>query len=99
MTDVVEGWLTREQIEQILEGMSADDLIEALDQPSDTKKATDAFNAAAKRLGFVNGSRATEHLRVTDFRYLASRMGEVINLESPLSEGTEDSPASADTGA
>jgi hypothetical protein len=38
-------------------------------------------------------------VRPGDLKYLMERIGEVINIDSPLSEGTGDLLASATTGA
>lgn len=89
---VDDQWLTREQIDSVIESMSASDLIDALGDGKTVqgpKMAGDAFNAAAARLGFSNGTPATEHVRVGDFSYLAGRIGEVVNSDSPLSEGQD----------
>ena len=85
-------WLSREQIDSVIDGMSAADLIDALgdgEKVNGSKMAGDAFNAAAARLGMSNGTPATEHVSMKDFAYLAAAIGEAVNTESPLSEGQE----------
>jgi hypothetical protein len=94
------GWLSRDELQQIIDSLSADDLIEAT-----ASKGTEdggmlllkvSFNRAAARAGF--GEDATQHVRAADFQYLAKTLGGVVNAESPLSEGTEDLLASAASG-
>lgn len=85
-------WLTREQIDQVIEKMSAADLIAGMgdgDTIKGPKMAGDAFNAAAARTGVSNGSPATEHVRMGDFAYMAKAITKAVNIESPLSEGQE----------
>lgn len=85
-------WLTREAIDHVIAGMSAADLIDAMgdeDRIKGTKMAGAAFDAAAARLGLSNGSPATQHIRVSDFQYMAETFGKAVNIESPLSEGQE----------
>lgn len=93
-------WLTREQIDDVLSNLSAADLIEGVGDgtKAGTKVAGDSFDAAAKRLGVSNGTAATEHIRAGDFQYLAEQLGEVINVDSPLSVETSDSLASVEPG-
>ena len=88
-------WMSREQIDEVLNNLSAADLIEAVDEASDTRKATGAFNAAATRMGI---EQALTRVRANDFKYLASRMNEVVNIDSPLSAETSESLASVNTG-
>ena len=45
-----------------------------------------AFDSAAARMGISNGTPATEHVRAADFQYLATQLGEVLDVDSPLSE-------------
>lgn len=93
-------WLTREQIDQVLSGLSAADLIEATGDGSNqgSKIAGVAFDSAAKRAGFSNGTPATQHVRASDFKYLAEKLGEVINIDGPLSDETSDLLASVEPG-
>ena len=90
-------WLTREQIDEVLSALSAADLIEGVGdgKHSEARLAGIAFDAAAARVGVSNGSPATQHIRAGDFKYLATRISEVVNVDSPLSESTSallDSP-------
>ena len=81
-------WLTREQIDAIIDGMSAADLLEAIGDGTTVKGAKmlgTAFDAAASRAGFSNGTSATEHVRIRDFKYLADELGKVVSVENPTS--------------
>lgn len=88
-----EGWLSREQIDAVIEGMSAADLVAAMglfdSQKQSTQWAMAAFDLAAARQEASNGTAASEHVRLADFAYLAQAVGEAINIEAPLSEGQE----------
>lgn len=94
MTD--QQWLTREQVDQVIDAMSAADLIVAMGDTTDTgqvkgpKMAGDAFDSAAARIGLSNGTPATAHVRMSDFQYLATRISQAVNIESPTSKGPED---------
>ena len=92
-------WLTREQIDEVVANLSAADLIEGTSGgKKDSQVAGAAFDSAAKRLELSNGTPATEHVRAADFAYLANAIGEAINIDSPLSSETSDSPDSAAAG-
>lgn len=85
--------LTREQIDAVIEAMSADDVITAMgdgETIKGAKMAGDAFNSAAARIGMSNGTPATQHVSLRDFKYLADAIGKAVNVENPLSEGQED---------
>ena len=86
-------WLTREQIDTVVEAMSAADLVSAMERFDAQKQATQwavaAFDSAGVRLGMSNGSPTSEHVRMQDFSYLASKVSEVVNVDNPLSEGQE----------
>lgn len=87
------AFLTREEIDQVIAGMSASDLIEAMGEDETRVKGTKmmgaAFDSAAARLGLSNGSPATQHVKLQDFKYLAETLGKAVNIESPLSEGQQ----------
>lgn len=93
-------WLTREEIDQVVAGLSAGDLIEAMGD-SDTIKGTRmigiAFDAAAARLGMTNGVSGVQRVKVSDFKYMAEQLGAAVNLDGPLSERQQDLPPSAVT--
>lgn len=91
-------WLSRDQIDEVLENLSADDLLKATAGGKGSEVAGLAFNLGAARLGLSNGTPATQHVRAGDFRYLAEKLGEVINVDSPLSEETSSLLDSADPG-
>jgi hypothetical protein len=94
-------WLTRAEIDAVLEGLSAGDLVEAMDGVTDqtAKMPVRAFDLAAARQGLTGkGEKASTRVRATDFRYLAAAIGEAVNVESPLSEGTAALLDSADSG-
>ena len=80
-------WMTRQEVDEVIEHLSADDLIEATASGAvDAKVAGVAFNRAAARIG----ARDTTAIRAADFGYFAKKVGEAINVEAPLSEGTQD---------
>jgi len=93
-------WMTREQIDEVIAGLSAADLIAGTGEGrKDAAVAGTAFDSAAHRLGLSNGSPATEHVRAADFGYLAEKIGEAINVDSPKSDLPSDSPDSVEPGA
>lgn len=85
-------WFTREQIDEVIAGLSAGDLIEAMGD-SDTIKGTRmigiAFDSAAERLGMSNGVSGVQMVHVADFKYMADGLSKAVNVEGPLSEGQE----------
>jgi hypothetical protein len=91
-------WLTREQIDQVVETISAGDLIEASDKQG-AKLIGAAFDSAAARLKIgSNGTAASMHVKASDMQYMAEGVGGVINVDSPLSEGTSRLPDLPDSG-
>lgn len=93
-------WLTREQIDQVIEGLSAADLIEATgDGRKDAAVAGAAFDSAAARMGVSNGTPATQHVKASDFSYMATQLGEAINVDGPLSEGSSEQQGSPEPGS
>lgn len=92
-TKKVPAFLTREQIDQVIAGLSAGDLIEAMgdgDSIKGTKMIGIAFDSAAARLGISNGVAGTHLVSVSDFKYMADKLGAAVNIDSPLSEGQQD---------
>lgn len=84
-------WLTREQIDQVIEQMSAGDLIKSMESGSEgVGMPIRAFDSAAARLGISNGKPASDSVRMQDFKYLADAIGEAVNIDSPLSERQQD---------
>lgn len=99
MADI--DWLTREQIADVVDKMSASDLIGASTEDgklSNAQRAGLAFDSAAARLGVSNGTPATDHIKASDFLYLAEVIGEVMGPGSPKADATQDSQPSAATG-
>ena len=93
-------WLTREQIDEVVSNLSAADLIEGTSNgKKDAEVAGTAFDSAANRMELSNGTPATQHVRAADFAYLAERIGEAINVDSPKSDPTTSSPDSVEPGA
>ena len=78
-------WLTREEIDRAIDEMSASDLIEAIGDGNNqgTKMAGTAFDLSAARLGISNGTAASSHVRVKDFKYLTDRLAAAIDVEAP----------------
>lgn len=94
-------WLTRQDIDTVLDSMSADALVESMDGGSVKGAALmrGAFNLAAESAGYeVNGRTPFQRVKLSDLKYLSEKMSGVVNVDSPLSEGTEDSPSSATSG-
>ena len=92
-------WLTKDQIDEVIAGLSAADLIEGTaNGRKDAQVAGAAFDSAAARLGLSNGSPATAHIRAADFGYMAEKLGEAINVDSPKSQGTSESPSLVEPG-
>lgn len=95
-------WLTRQQIDQVLEQLSADDLIEASDLGAGkpAKVGGLAFHLAATRvLGpLPEPERWTARVRAADFKYLSTTMGDAVNIGSPLSPDTSELLDSPDSG-
>lgn len=91
-------WLTPLEIQAVVDNLSADDLIEGTAQEGSNGvlMIRVAFNRSAKRLGWDD--EATTRVRASDFKELATRIGQVINVDSPLSPGTQASLDSAATG-
>jgi len=92
-------WLTREQIDQVIEHLAAADLIDASGEgKTSAQVAAAAFDSAAKRMKLSNGTRATEHLKLADLSYMADALGEAVNIDGPLSEGSSEQPGSVEPG-
>jgi hypothetical protein len=93
--------LTREDIDVVVSGMSAADMLEATEDDTGkrrngTKMLRVAFDGAAERAGY--GANATERVPVGLFKYYAESMGGAVNIESPLSSDTSGLLDSAATG-
>jgi hypothetical protein len=91
------GRLTRDELQQIVDGMTAGDVLSATG--GDTKPnevALNIFNRAAKRQDF--GEDAIDRVPMSDTQYLSELLGEALNMGGPKAEDTEVSPTSAATG-
>jgi len=96
---LMDEWMTREQIDEVIAGLSAADLIEGTSNGrKDAAVAGAAFDSAAARMGVSNGTPATQHVRAADFSYLANQLGEAINVDAHLSEETSTLLDSAAAG-
>ena len=92
-------WLDRADIDSVLSQLSADDVIEGLaEEVPAVKLPMVIFNRAAARLGVSNGTPASQHIRVSDLKYMSSEVGKATSLNSPKSDDTPDSQDSAATG-
>lgn len=92
-------WLDRAAIDSVLDQLSADDVIEGLaEEVPPVKLPMVIFNRAAARLGISNGTPASQHVRVSDMRYLSEAVGKATSLNSPKSDDTPVSQDSAATG-
>jgi hypothetical protein len=95
------NFLTREQIEQIVDSMTARDLFNAFpDQATPDLRGADtagkAFEAAAERQG--HGAGALDRVKPADAVLLANRLSEVFDVGGPKAKGGASSPRSAGTG-
>lgn len=96
------GRLSRGELEQIIEGMTARDIFQAAPDASDVGNvkggdtASKVFDIAAERQGF--GALALDRVSPGDATFLAGLLGESLNVGGPKAEDTEESPASPATG-
>ena len=99
MVKAEKQWLSRADIDSVLDQLSADDVIESLaeDVPP-VKLPMLIFNRAAARQGVSNGTPASQHIRIADMRYMTAEVGKATSLNNPKSEDTDPSQDSADTG-
>jgi hypothetical protein len=94
--------LTREELDTIIDGMTARDIFAAAPGGNDVSEvkgsetAGIAFEKAAERQGF--GTEALDRVGASDAIYLANAIGEALNMGSPKAEGTEGLPTSPDSG-
>lgn len=95
-------WLTREDIDRVIDNLSADDLIESglagADAADAVAAGAKAFNAAAARIGLSNGSNATAHMRASDLQYFASALKGAVDIDSPKPETLDPLQTSASSG-
>lgn len=94
--------LSRVELDQIIDGMTARDIFAAAPSGTDTSniKGADtagiAFEQAAERQGF--GPLALDRVGAADAIYLATAIGEALNMGSPKADDTEALPTSPATG-
>lgn len=92
--------LTREELAQIIDGMTARDIFAAAPSgegvSSGSETAAKAFESAAERQGF--GSGALDRVGAADAIYLAGAIGEALNMGGPKADDTEESPTSPASG-
>jgi hypothetical protein len=96
----VDNFLTREQIDSIVEAMTARDIFAAMPSGQSTEVnggelAGKAFESAAERQG--HGAGALDRVKPGEAVYLARLLGEVF-AEGPKDASTETSQGSSDTG-
>ncbi len=95
-------WLTDEQITEIIDNASADDIIEALAMYPEINEhgleiSREIFNRSADRLGMSNGTTALQMVRAKGWREFTQQLRGLIS-ESPKVEASDLSPDSADSG-
>ena len=94
------NFLTREEVDAILQGMTARDIFAAMPEAGDkvngSQIASEAFESAAERQG--HGPGALDRVRPADGLYLASELGEVLSVDSPKADGTDPLQLSRDSG-
>lgn len=94
------NFLSRSEIEAILNGMTARDIFAVVRSGGDPDKgaqvAGDAFEAAALRQGYGEG--VLDRVRPGDAIYLAQELSEVFTSDSPKDGTTGDSPDSSGIG-
>jgi hypothetical protein len=94
--------LSRIQLQKIVSGMTARDMIETMPEDADglrlnSKKFVGAiFDAAAERQGF--GEKALDRVGIGDAGYLSELLAGALNAGSPKADDTEELPPSAATG-
>lgn len=97
-----DNFLTREQIDSILEAMTARDIFAAMPSGRNTGEiaggeiAGNTFEKAAERQG--HGPLALDRVKPRDAVYLAQELGEVFGTATPKGDSTEPLPDSFDTG-
>lgn len=93
------NFLSREQIDSILEGMTARDIFAAMpsgtESPQGANIAGEAFERAAERQG--HGKETLDRVRAKDSMYLASALSEAFAVTGPKDD-TAGSPPSPDSG-
>lgn len=97
------GKLTRADLDNIVDGMSARDMFQSTpggEQLTETqrgmKMAEKIFDISATRQGW--GENALDRVRLSDGPYLSTLLSESLNLGSPKADDTGESPTSPGTG-
>jgi len=83
------NFLSREEIDGILAGMTARDLFSAMPaqgEASGAETAGKTFESAAERQGF--GVGAQDRVRISDAAYLSEELGGVLSADSPKADDT-----------
>jgi hypothetical protein len=89
--------LTREELQQIVNGMTAGDVFSSTGgETKPNEVALSIFNRAAERLDY--GVNAIDRVGIGDTTYLSDLLGEALNMGGPKADATSQSPTSADTG-
>ena len=86
------NFLSREEIDSILQGMTARDLFAAMPSASGLEQAPAetagrTFELAAERQGY--GAGALDRVKIGDAVYLSTELGGVMSADSPKAEDTE----------
>lgn len=92
------NFLTRAEIDLILEGMTARDLFAVVGTASMNKGAEvagNAFEASAARQGY--GDLVLDRVQPRDAVYLAGKLGELFESEDPKASGGASSRPSPET--
>ena len=93
MVAKTDEWLSREDIDHVVDNLSGADLIEGLADganKTDAKISTVAFDVAAARIGVSKGTAASQHVKARDHRYMVNKIKGVLTEDSPLPEGQTD---------
>lgn len=96
-------WLTDDEVDRIIAAASADDIIEALAVYPNAEQqpmmiTREIFNRSAARLGLANGATASQMVPASAFAAFAGKLGDLLKSDNPLSEATDLSPISVDSG-
>ena len=83
------NFLSREEIDSILQGMTARDLFSAMPSQGEVSGAETAgktFESAAERQGY--GAGALDRVKISDAAYLSEELGGVLSADSPKADAT-----------
>lgn len=94
------NWLTRAELDQILDGMTGRDVFAAVpngeSEIAGTEIASNVFEGAAVRQGYGEG--ALDRVKPADAMYLAGKLAEVFQQTGPKGKRTARSQASPASG-